>query len=375
MRVLAVQPETQPVDVSPPLDAAELEDGPLPRVTWPTWLQDGRLLLTVTTPEGRPSTYLAGADPRDRQLVYRAPAGAPIQIAPGVPYFASPSPNSRHIAFSVPDRDALALHFVELADTDRPPAELARGAPLFTTWSPKGDALLIHAGSVIHSLSASDPGSLTTIGVNSVDLRVPAWSPDGAMIATVRHGETRNAIVLIDRRGKHLARIGAVRGSAALAWSPAGDQLAVTGATGRGGYAGIELISVRDGETRTLTKEPVLMMLWSPDGARLAYLRRIGGEGQVGWRVITLADGPVRSSGGLYPGPLFGVLMSFFDQYLLTQRLWSPDGRYLLAAGRIATNGPPADLWGGSILLWDSITGAPLRSLCPGELASWQPGR
>jgi len=32
-------------------------------------------------------------------------------------------------------------------------------------------------------------------------------------------------------------------------------------------------------------------------------------------------------------------LLAFFDQYLLSQRLWSPDGRYLIATGRTAGDG------------------------------------
>ena len=372
LRLLAVHESEHPTDVVPSLDARALEDGPLPRLTWPTWLADGRLLVSATTPAGRPGLYAVEPGRAGGTLLYRPPPGLPQAIAPAVPHYACPAPDGRHIALATPGDRTLALLLVDSRLPGDPP-EVTRGAPVFSAWSPTGDALLVHAGTVIHRLDRADPATLTTVGLNSVDLRVPAWSPDGRLWATVRHGEIRNAIVLLDRDGKHVARIGAVQGSAVLAWSPRADLLGCSAMDGAGGYRGIDLLRPRTAETQTLVRDRILLWLWSPDGRRIAYLRRAGAEGQIAWRVLHL-DGRTPVTGApFYPGPLFSVLIAFFDQYLLSHRLWSPDGRYLLAAGHIAANGPPANLWGGHILLFDTAGARPMRALCPGEIASWQP--
>ena len=372
LRVLAVHETDTPTDVTPPVDPSQVEEGPLPRLSWPVWLADGRVLVSATTAAGRPGLYALDPTRAEATLLYRPPPGLPAEIAPAVPHFAYPSPDGRHVALATPGNDALVLMLV---DTEQPgdPPEVTRGAPIFTTWSPGGDALLVHTGTVIHRMDRADPSTLTTVGLNSVDLRVPAWSPDGRLFATVRHGETRNAVVLLDRAGKHVARVGAVAGPAVLAWSPRGDAIALSRQTGMGGFEGIDLIDIRTSETRVLVRDRLLLWLWSPDGRRLAYLRRANTEGALAWRVMHLDGRPPLASAPFYPGPLFTILLSFFDQYLLTHRLWSPDGRTLVAAGRIAVNGPPANLWGGSILLFDTAGGRPLRALCPGEIASWQP--
>ncbi|MGH2587558.1 MAG: TolB family protein [Dehalococcoidia bacterium] len=372
LRVLAVHEAETIVDVAPPLDAAQVEEGPLPRFCWPTWLADGRLLISVTTSAGRPGMYLLEPGSTGATLLYRPPPGRPAEIAPAVPHHANPSPDGRYIALATPGDPALTLMLVDV-DLGGDPPEVARGMPIFTAWSPNSDSLLVHAGTVIQRMDRGAASALTTVGLNAVDLRVPAWSPDGQHFATVRHGEIRNAVVLLDRTGRHVARVGAVGGAAALAWSPDGGTLAVSSQSAVGSFEGIDLIDVRSSETRTLIRDRVLLWLWSPEGRRIAYLRRAGSEGQLAWRVLSLDGRPPISGAMFYPSPAFAVLVAFFDQYLLSHRLWSPDGRYLLAAGRIAVNGPPRELAGGSVLLFDTAGGRPLRPLCTGEIASWQP--
>jgi len=370
LRILAVQESGHGSDVLPPVDAAEVEHGALPRLSWPSWADRGRLVVSATTANGRPALWLLDPGHAKPVLLYRPPPGQPVEIAPGVPHYANPSPDGRAIALATPGERALVLL---LADPNQPgdPPEVTRGAPIFSTWSPSGDALLVHAGAVIQRMDRAAPGALTTVGLNSVDIRVPAWSPDGQHFATIRHGESRNAVVLHGRDGHHLARIGAVRGTGALAWSPDGALLAVSGSEGGNAHTSIDLIRVRGNETENLVKDRILLWLWSPDGSRIAYLRRAGVEGALAWRIVHLDGRTALSSGPFYPGPLFAVVIAFFDQYLHSQRLWSPDGRFLLAAGRIAVNGPPPDVWGGNILLWDTAGGHPLQVLAQGEIASW----
>lgn len=373
LRLLAVHESGTHTDVYPVVEPGSVEDGPLPRLSWPVPLADGRVLVSATTPAGQPALYLLAPGRRAPQLIYRPPPGMPAEIAPGVPHYANPSPDGRAVTLATPGERALVLLLLDL-EIGGDGTEVLRGAPLFSVWSPRGDVQLIHAGPTIHRMDRTPAPMLTTVGLNSVDLRVPAWSPDGQLFATIRHGESRNAVVLLDRDGRHAARIGAVQGTAALGWSPRGDLIGVSPMNAVGAYSGIDLIDVRASETRTLVKDRLFLWAWSPDGRRIAYLRPAGTEGQIAWRVVSLDGRPPFTSAAFYPGPLFLVLISFFDQYLQTHRLWSPDGRYLVAAGRIAVNGPPSDLWGGNVLLLDASGKQPLAAIARGEIAAWLPG-
>src|SRR5215204_2785009 len=295
LRLLAVHETGNATDVVPSVDAGTLEDGPLPRLLWPAWLRDGRLLVSATTPGGRPALYLVEPGQAGGTLLYRPPPGLPAEIAPSVPHYANPSPDARYVALATPSDRALALLLIDVDHPGNPP-EITRGAPIFNAWSPSGDALLVHAGSVIQRMDRGGPSTLTTVGLNSVDVRVPAWSPAGTLFATIRHGELRNAVVLVGRDGRHVARVGAVAGAAALAWSPDGSTLAVSRQTAVGSFDGIDLIDVHTSEVRRLVREALLLWMWSPDGRAIAYLRRAGGEGQLIWRLVHLDGQPPVSS-------------------------------------------------------------------------------
>src|SRR5262249_13899715 len=155
--------------VMPTLEASAVEEGALPRLSWPAWLGHDRLCVSATTADGRPAIYALEPGKPGKTLLYRPPPGLPAEIAPALPHYLNPSPDGRHAALATPGDGALTLFMLDAEQPGSPP-ELTRGAPLFSCWAPSGDALLVHAGAIIHRVDRDAPEAITTVGLNSVDI-------------------------------------------------------------------------------------------------------------------------------------------------------------------------------------------------------------
>src|SRR5215211_5474082 len=114
LRVVSVHESETAADVVPPVEPGSVEDGPLPRLSWPVWLAGGRLLVSATTPAGRPALHALEPGKPGVTLVFRPPPGLPHEIAPAVPHYANPAPDGRAVALATPADRAIALL---LADT------------------------------------------------------------------------------------------------------------------------------------------------------------------------------------------------------------------------------------------------------------------
>ena len=98
LRVHAVHESGQGDDVMPPVEAAAIEEGALPRLSWPSWMGRERICVSATTADGRPALYALEPGRPGATLLYRPPPGLPAEIAPAVPHYLNPSPDGRHAA-------------------------------------------------------------------------------------------------------------------------------------------------------------------------------------------------------------------------------------------------------------------------------------
>jgi dipeptidyl aminopeptidase/acylaminoacyl peptidase len=141
-----------------------------------------------------------------------------------------------------------------------------------------------------------------------------AWSRDGGRLAYVaqeRRGRTLRVADL--RSGTVVRRVGAdgVYGFDSDAFSPAGDRLAYPGANSR-----LTLLDVASGAVRRIGKARVRAVAWAPAGEQLAISTQDGvfaGD--------ELAVAPVLPG----PGPTRIVVPDRFPR--LAEFAWSPDGR------------------------------------------------
>ncbi len=117
----------------------------------------------------------------------------------------------------------------------------------------------------------------------------------------------------------------------------------------------IYLKLVGPGEAHRLTTDPAadLSPAWSPDGHQIAFLRLLDAEGRCGIYLIPALGGRERRLGE--------IDLTTFRSSPGNLLAWTPDGRWLAAAGRFRP-GDPSEVW-----LLSLDTGERRRLTSPGE--------
>jgi TolB protein len=180
-------------------------------------------------------------------------------------------------------------------------------------------------------------------------------------------------------------------GSAALAWRPHAEQLAVQSAPVPDSphpYGPVDLLDVESGAVTRLSDDTVVASWWSPDGRWLATLSPLFGGGGSERQahgddgVVQVAEVPVQRGAGLWalkvidadtletrtlgllvPSPLFvAQYLPFFDQYARSHRLWSSASDALVL--------PALDDAGVATLVVFRLDGS-TTPLVPGDMPAW----
>ncbi len=362
---------------------------------FPTWSPDGSRIAAIRTSERE--TAIVILDPKP------AASGLPVLPVPIFrsatvgPFYLSWTPDGRDVSFLGSDSDGLALRIAPAdgsapVDGSGPGAIVRMGEPFYFDWV-DADHLLAHIGNGTDAF-------LGEIGRDGVAVapaikapgtfRSADMSGDGKFVGYVRAGEDgKDAVVVAKRDGSDDHSL-PVFGIAAVEFGPTEDTLATIGAIEpleepfAVPVGPLRLIDARTGAIRTLLDGRVVTFAWSPDGTTIAAVRVVpvtdgastssagptsspaaNERSEIRMTFVDVATGRIRSQPAIDPASTYvNMLMTYFDQYGLSHRLWAPDSSSLLVPQDHADGTTHVD-----VLFPD---GDPSVSL-DGEIGFWSP--
>lgn len=357
----------------------------------PTWAPDGRSMAFARTALTGASSLQAsiwvtggrGSPPRE---VFNTSSLRPIYL------YWSPD-GARLTLLSQPLGSAeLELGVIDL-DQDRYRA-LDYGQPYYWSWLPDNSALVTHVGGDVRlnaaarlSLVPLDPlRGKADFNLSPTAFQAPAVSPDGRYVAFVTTTASGTGLVAREIDGPDERLLTAVPGFAYFAYAPRGNRIAVLKSATPGPAADgqLTIIDTRSGSETTLPQGDVIAFFWAPNGQRIAYLVPARAAQEQGLELdplfarqprlfyaeLRVADVRRGNSWRVVQFPISeGFLrlhLPFFDQYLRSTSIWSPNSRFLTYAALTAAGGPG---------IFVSAASGTLRPqfLAAGDLASWSP--
>ena len=357
----------------------------------PTWAPDGRRLAfartTITGPRSlRSSIWVAAGGAGAAREVYRSELLRPIYL-----YW---SPDGAKLTMLAQPLGSMELELGVIEVEQNRYRVLDTGQPYYWSWLPDNSALVTHVGGDVRfnaaarlSLVPLDPQrSKSDFNIPPAGFQAPAVSPDGRYIAYVAVTADGAGLVLRELNGPDEKLLTDIPGVAYFAYAPRGDRIAVMKSARPGPSADGELLiyDTRTGRETTLPHADVIAFFWAPNGRRIAYLVPARAEDEEGLAIdplfarqqgqfyaeLRVANVPRGTSWRVVRFPLSPRFvreqLPFFDQYLRSTTVWSPDSRSL-AYGALTADGRPG--------IFVSAANGTLRPrlVAEGEFARWSP--
>jgi TolB protein len=369
---------------------------PVPGVAFqfPAFSPDGLHLAAIGQAAGGTGVYVfpvrpSGGEPTDPAVVYQSPDRPPFYL-----YW---SPDGLALTFLTTEPDGLDLRIV--------PADGASEATVVRSGAPKYWDFIDPARLLVHSGTARPDGFFGEVGRNGAPFagtdravgvfRSPAVSADDRFRAYLAAGDGGIGEVVREARdGSGATRI-RVFGPAAVAFSPAGDELAfiapdqLTSDQLPLPVGPLRVLDPGAAEARTLVTGQVVGFFWSSTGKTIAVLRlsnpgdtvteaaapaaaveAAAREAVAGIAVrlsfVNVADGTATPDRLVRVSDLFvNQVLPFFDQYALSHRFWAPDDGAIML--------PIVDDHEVTHLYEIPPDGSDARLVATGAMGSWSP--
>jgi Tol biopolymer transport system component len=258
------------------------------------------------------------------------------------------------------------------------------------TWAPDGRKLAFVAyrqapgGAVLAAVCTANASGGDLREIHTTDAAAPFylfWAPDSERVSFLEVAGGRLTLKIAPWRGGPAVVAGTGQ-PCDWDWMPDGRSFAAAVVVPRGGNTLVRLgdpsmhlavVDLRGAVLRSLAAiQGIAAFSWSPDGKRLvAFVPRLLGTAEpvvvFGVFVVGAASGESTLAALIRPTEEFltGVA-PFYDQYLRSSTLWSPDGAHVVlnAIGEDGKSG---------VYLLDVDKRGPLRLLAEGTLPFWSP--
>lgn len=292
----------------------------------PVWTSDGTILSSFTSVED--GAGLASILPATGEVAWVAPMAS-------APFYYLPAPSgASDLSTSLRNDPSGAGLIAELVDRSGTVEPLATISPFYTSWSPDGSALAIH-GEGRHLEVRSGVGT-RTIADQTGAFQAPVWTDDGLVALrtldgnqtlAVWDGEEFRDVARVDGPARFTATRGRVAIQSIDQDAPDGVQAFVRAQSPTDLPPGrLSVLDLGSGAIDTVASVLTPMFQWDPTGARLLFATFEADDELVfTWRVWE--DGEVTELAAFTAQPgWFRDVVPFFDQFVQSMSLWSPDG-------------------------------------------------
>lgn len=317
---------------------------------WPTWATDGRLAYFSAdiTAAGQVTLniHVSEDGAAEGEIIYSA-EGETFTYAHWAPQNCSSDGRCRDLAVLLSRRglDGLALEQVrnDLTGDEAEHFTLGTGAPYYFTWSPNAQQMIWQRNNErIDIFDISNRTITATFDQQPGATFVPQWSPvdDRLLFGILADSGQTNLVIANgqDVRPFVTDLVGPVN----YAWSPDGNSIAYVDAAGP-----LIVLDAVSGEMRARTMSAgVRAFFWSPDSRYIAFITTTTEEGSfsakrlaaaqtrssLSWSVLEVESGNTRRFGSFRLTREMAYLLTYFDQFAPSHRVWSPDSRYIVYA-------------------------------------------
>jgi len=334
------------------------------------------------SPDSQQVAYVGiSSEGNGKAALYTARTGDPKSVeifstGDALPFYLYWSPDSKRVAFLIQARNNdLTLNFANADGSGS--TEAGKGSPFYFSWAPDSQSVMSHVGgsrrqsadAFIGVHSTAGQGTPQNLALAPANFLAPAWSPDGTEVLSAEtSGTNSDELTVTDGHGEHPLSIARYTGSVYFNWSPDGKSIAYLLSAGGTTKSELHVARADGSDNQVVTDDSPLAFFWSPDGSKLAYLIRASSgqsslpfastnhgaaalpwarleappQGTRGrpslqaaaqrltWKIISLADKKILTLVSFLPTDTFASIITYFDQYAQSLRLWSPDSTALV---------------------------------------------
>lgn len=233
---------------------------------------------------------------------------------------------------------------------------LGDGLPLYYSWSPIGDSIVMHRNNNLLQYYSVDTANIDKAFDQSLgNFLSPSWSPidNRILFAKSTTSGLSQLATLNEDQIKILSE--EFEGVASFSWSPDGKYIAYRIIQPES-LSSIFVINANTGDLISQSNvSGVISFFWSPDSTKIAYVTLSNPPGTfdienetVGdttylaqtidgfaWNILNIDDNTNILLNSFIPSFEMQYILTNFDQFAQSHRFWSPDSMYLVYSDRV----------------------------------------